>query len=134
MKTPQEPRAQEERREFREEAESLFRITFAPVIWAAHFLLCYCTLAVVCAKGGDPDFWRTALVGLTLVALLAITWTGWRAWRQWDAHNTGDYANARGEDEDRHQFLGQAALLLAIISAIGVIYTALPLVLVEGCR
>jgi len=127
------PRRDEERREFSEEAESLIRITLAPVIWAGHFLLCYCTLAVVCAKGGDVALWRGVLVAATVVALIAIAWTGWRSFRQWDVRNTGDFTNREGHAEDRHQFLGHAAFLLSLISGIGVIYVGLPLLLLEGC-
>ena len=128
------PRRDEERHEFREEAESLIRITLAPVVWAGHFLLCYCTLAVVCAKGGDPAVWRGTLIGATVLALAVICWTGWRSFRQWDVRNTGDFANREGHAEDRHQFLGHAAFLLAMISAIGVVYVGVPLLLLEDCR
>lgn len=135
MDKERHPSPDEERREFREEAESLWRITLAPVTWAAHFALCYAVAAVVCAKA--PGMLATARIGLavaTLVALALILWLGWRAWQQWDLRNTGDYRNPLGEAEDRHQFLGHAAVLLALISGIGVIYVALPVLLLETCQ
>ncbi|WP_099828017.1 hypothetical protein [Oceaniglobus indicus] len=135
MSDEHRPDPDEERREFREERESLWRITLAPATWVAHFVASYGVVAVTCAKA--PDLLGAARLGLglfTLVALAIILWLGWRAWRQWDVRNTGDYTNALGEAEDRHQFLGHAAVLLALISAIGVVYGTLPVVMLETCR
>jgi len=126
-------RHKEEKRAFREEAESLIRITLAPVIWAGHFVICYCTVAVACAKTGDVAPWRGLLIAFTLACLVAIVWVGWRSFRQWDVRHTGEFTNPEGRAEDRHQFLGHAAFLLAIISGIGVVYSALPLILIGGC-
>lgn len=129
------PAPDEERREFREERESLWRIILAPVAWAMHFVICYAAAAVVCAKApGLVDSLRLGIGALTLLALGLIGWLGRRAWRQWDVLNTGDYRNPLGEAEDRHQFLGHAAVLLALISAIGVTYVALPAIFLETCR
>lgn len=128
------PSRREEKRAFREEAESLIRITLAPVIWAGHFVLSYCTVAVACAKWGTTEPWRGILIVLTVLALGAIVWTGWRSLRQWDVRRTGEFTDPEGKAEDRHQFLGHAAFLLAIISGIGVVYSGLPLLLLEGCR
>ncbi|WP_226781664.1 hypothetical protein [Oceaniglobus trochenteri] len=135
MQDERQPRPDEERHEFREEAESLWRITLAPVAWVAHFVTSYGIVALVCAKApGLLGMTRGGLGLATLLALAVIAWLGWRAWRQWDYRTTGDYTNARGEAEDRHQFLGHAAVLLALISAIGVVYGALPVLLLETCR
>ena len=129
------PRPDEERREFREEAESLWRITLAPVTWVAHFVTSYAVAAVICARApGLLDAARMGLGLATLLALAVIAWLGWRAWRQWDYRTTGDSTNALGQAEDRHQFLGHAAVLLALISAIGVIYGTLPVLLLDTCR
>ncbi|QQA41914.1 hypothetical protein [Pelagovum pacificum] len=133
MTEERQPRRDEERAEFREEAESLIRITAAPVIWAAHFLVCYCTIAIACEKAGGTDGVRLALILMSVVALASIAWVGFRSFRQWDVTNTGDFSNPEGEAEDRHQFLGHAAFLLAIISFIGVVYVTMPLVLLRGC-
>lgn len=135
MTDDRQPRPDRDRRAFREEAESLWRITLAPVTWAAHFVTSYGLVAVICAKA--PGLLGAARIGLglaTLLALAAIGWLGWRAWRQWDYRSTGDYTNALGQADDRHQFLGHAAALLAMISAIGVTYGALPVLLLDSCR
>ena len=74
-------------------------------------------------------FLRLSVLALTIGALALIGWLGWRSYRQW---------NPQGEDveepEERHQCLGHAAFLLALISAIGVAYVALPALFIESCQ
>jgi hypothetical protein len=36
--------------------------------------------------------------------------------------------------EERHRFLGHMALMLAILGAVGVVYVALPVLLLDTCR
>lgn len=128
------PRTNEERSEFAEERESLWRITLAPLAWAVHFMLCYGAVAVACEKTFLPvDPTRHALIALTVVVLAFIAWIGWRSLQQWDVRRTGNFSNPYGEAEDRHQFLGHAAFLLALISFIGVVYVSFPLLLVRSC-
>ena len=38
-----------------ESRESFWRLTSAPAIWAPHFMLCYVTAAIWCAKAAGPD-------------------------------------------------------------------------------
>ena len=38
-----------------EQNESLWFLIAAPIMWAAHFLLCYLTAAIWCAKLAGPD-------------------------------------------------------------------------------
>ncbi|MEZ5776939.1 MAG: hypothetical protein R3E44_01115 [Paracoccaceae bacterium] len=131
-------RENEERREFAEEAPSLWRITFGPVIWALHFVLLYGGTAVHCARGRQAALSfaevRLAVVVFTVLALAGIAWFGWRSWSQWDVIADREWENDKGTSEDRHQFLGHAAFLLAVISFIGVAYVALPFVFIENCR
>ncbi|KEJ95295.1 hypothetical protein [Pseudosulfitobacter pseudonitzschiae] len=124
----------EDAHEFRSEAVSLWRITFAPLIWAVHFAACYGATALVCAKDGAVDGLRLGIGIGTGVALVAIVWLGWQAWQQWDLVRDRDWENDQGTGEDRHQFLGHAAFLLAVISFIGVSYVALPALLIGTCR
>jgi hypothetical protein len=135
-------RPQAEEREFSEERASLVRITLGPVVWAAHFVLSYASTAVYCSRWGEGAAtilgFRIAIVAGTVVALAVIAWLGWRGWRQWDAR-VGRSTRQMLEDlveeqENRHEFLGHAALLLAIISFVGVLYTALPVALIGTCR
>ena len=126
-----------EKREFSEETESLMRITLAPLIWALHFAVSYASTAIWCAKfaaEGESIFgFRLAVAAMTLLALGGIGWLGWRAWQQWDYLGDRDYENHEAHEEDRHQFLGHAAFLLAIISFVGVIYVALPALFIRTC-
>ena len=124
----------EEAREFRAESMSLWRITFSPVIWALHFAACYGATAVICAKGVSVDALRLGIGIGTIAALAGILWFGWRSWRQWDIIRDRDWENDTGTSEDRHQFLGHAAFLLAIISFIGVVYVSLPPLLIGTCQ
>ncbi|MGR3508270.1 MAG: hypothetical protein ACU0CQ_17785 [Sulfitobacter sp.] len=116
------------------ETTSVWRITFAPLVWALHFAISYGATALVCAKGGHVGALRLGLGGVTAVALLAIIWLAWRAWRHWDIVRDRDWENDAGTNEDRHQFLGHAAFLLAIISFIGVAYVSLPPLLIQTCQ
>ena len=125
--------SEQEKREFRAEFLSLWKITFAPAIWALHFVICYGATALICAKGGSVTALRLGIGIGTALSLICILWTGWLAWRQWDIISDREWENDAGTSEDRHQFLGHAAFLLAIISFIGVIYVALPALLIESC-
>ncbi len=117
--------------EFAAEALSLWRITFGPVIWVGYFTLSYGAAALVCAKAPDTSVatLRLAMGGTTLVALALIGWIGWRAFRQWDRSAPDTDAT----EEHRHRFLGHAAFLLALIAAIGVVFTALPFLTPGTC-
>lgn len=116
--------------EFRGATGSLFRIALAPTVWAFHFVFCYAGAAVWCAKVGTADgvtFLRLSILGLTLLALAVVAWQGWQSYRQWGPHDHDDHV------EGPHRFLGHAALLLSIISFVGVVYVALPAFFITSC-
>ena len=133
MTDPKESPQKEELEEFAEERASLLKITMGPLIWAAHFVICYGLVAVTCAKGWDIALVRTGLLVFSLGSLAAIGFVGWNSWRQWNPWETGDYVNRMGRAEDRHHFLGHAAFLLSVIAFLGVVLVTLPLVMLEGC-
>jgi hypothetical protein len=116
---------------------SLWLLTFAPTIWAAHLLLCYMTAAVWCAKfappGGFLNGVRTAIAWYTATALVAITIIGYEGFRR---HSFGTEATTHDLDspEDRHRFLGFATLLLSGLSAVAVLYAALAATFFDTCR
>jgi hypothetical protein len=126
-----------------EREESLWRLTFPPAIWGLHFLLSYCTAAVWCAKvagpggslvaGGPLDGVRVAVGAYTVVAVGAITVLGWIGFQR---HAYGAALAPHDDDtpEDRHRFLGLATVLLAGLSAVATLYTALVAVFFESCR
>ena len=123
---------------FREEQASLVRITLGPLVWMIHFALSYAATAIVCAKlgaSGDAMAWlRGGIAAGTLLALGVIAWLGWQSGRQWRTGNADLWEDPASTSEDRHQFLGHAALLLAVIAFIGVIYSALPALFSATCR
>jgi len=116
---------------------SLWLLTIAPTIWAAHLLLCYITTAVWCAKfaaaGGPLGGVRDAIMWYTAVALVGISIIGWEGFRR---HRYGTETTTHDLDsaEDRHRFLGFATLLLSGLSTVGVVYAALAATYFETCR
>jgi hypothetical protein len=120
-----------------ERTSYLVLLAASPTIWAAHFLLSYCTAAVWCAKVGTASDTLgaagTAIWVFTAVALVAIAAIGWHAWRR---HRYGDaeLPHDFGSPEDRHRFLGFACALLSGFSAVAVLYSALAVALVGSCR
>jgi hypothetical protein len=116
---------------------SLWWLTIAPTIWAGHLLLCYITAAVWCAKfvepGGALGGIRRAIGWYTAAALIGIALIGWEGFRR-HRHGTETTTHDLDSAEDRHRFLGFATLLLAGLSAVGVLYAALAATYFDTCR
>ncbi len=116
--------------------ESLWFLIAAPTLWGVHFLLCYATASVWCAKvvgpGGSLATARMTIAVYTALALIAIGIIGWVGYRR---HSLGAAELPHDDDtpEDRRRFLGFATLLLSSLSAVAVIYAALVTVFVERC-
>ena len=116
---------------------SLWLLTIAPTIWAAHLLACYITAAIWCAKvvpfGGPLGVVRQAVAWFTVIALAGIVAVGWIGLRR---HRHGTEATTHDLDTpgDRHRFLGFATLLLSGVSAVGVAYAALAAEYFNTCR
>lgn len=114
----------------------LWSIVAGPTAWALHFLACYVTAAIWCAKAA-PDAplgaARTAIFAYTLVALAVIAWFAWRGWRR---HRMGDEAPPHDAPTtgDRTRFVGYATVLLAGLSFVAVVYVALSAVVIGTCR
>ena len=115
---------------------SLWWLTIAPTIWAAHLLLCYITAAVWCAKfvepGGALGGIRDATAWYTAAALVGIALVGWQGLRR-HRHGTETTTHDLDSAEDRYRFLGFATLLLAGLSAVGVLYAALAATYFDTC-
>jgi hypothetical protein len=120
-------------------AESRQRVWIVPgplVVWAAHFMLCYITAALWCGmvvdRLGTLGLARVLIAIYTVAALAAI---GGIAWLGRQAYQVGDEGPPHDADspEDRHRFLGFATLLIAGLSTVGVIYSAMAAVFVETC-
>ena len=95
------------------------------MIWAAHFLLCYATASIWCAKvvglGGSLASARVAIAVYTALALVGIGIVGRIGHRRY-SHGNATLPHDDDTPEDRHRFLGFAALLLSALSAVAVIY------------
>ena len=119
-----------------EQNESLWVLTASPVIWIAHFLLCYLSAAIWCAKvvgrDGSLSEVRVAIVVYTVLALITIGLIGRVGLRR---HRLGRVTVPHDFDtpEDRHRFLGFATLLLSLLSAVATLYVALAALFVRSC-
>jgi hypothetical protein len=120
-----------------EEKENLWLLAVSPTIWTAHFLLCYLTAAIWCAKfdGAQTTLGvvRIAIAIYTAFALVGIGLNGWAGWRR---HRYGSETTPHDFDssEDRHRFLGFATLLLSALSAIATLFVAMVAFFFEDCR
>jgi hypothetical protein len=107
------------------------------VIWAAHFMCCYITAALWCGRVagrlGALGSARATIAVLTAVALIAILIIASLGYR---AHSLGAADDPHDADspEDRHRFVGYAALLIAGLSAVAVVYSAMPIVFIGTCQ
>jgi hypothetical protein len=123
-------------RGLREERDGLWALAAAPTIWAAHFLLCYATAAVWCAKIARDDGSlfevRLAIAAYTALALTAIGLIGWRGFVK-HRRRGGERPHDADSPEDRHRFLGFATSLLSGLSAIATIFSALPAAFIGSC-
>ena len=121
---------------------SLWLLTIAPTIWAAHLLLSYVTAAIWCARyadwNGPLNGIRTTITWYTVAALAGITIIGWEGFRRHSYSSTSGGTEATTHDldspEDRHRFLGFATLLLSGLSAVAVMYAALAATYFNTCR
>lgn len=116
----------------------LWRILLAPSVWGAHFLAVYILAAIHCEKAGRgaelAPLWAW-IGGLTLVALAAILWVAWTTWAVHARSQTeGDFDYEHDTAEERHRFLSHVALMLAVLSAAAVCFTAWPVMSMEVCR
>jgi hypothetical protein len=58
-----------------EQYQSLWLLTASPLIWAGHFLLCYITAAIRCAKMVGPYGSLSAVwVAIAVYTVLATAW------------------------------------------------------------
>jgi hypothetical protein len=109
----------------------------SPTIWAVHFLASYISVALWCEKAvgrdGSLNTARLMIVSYTVLALAGVAATGWHGYRR---HSFGNSEIPHDADtpEDRHRFLGLATFLLSLLSAVAIMYVALPTVYLKTCR
>ena len=129
----------DDRRDPRDRA-GLWPLVAAPTAWLLHFVACYVTAAIVCAKaaaGAPLGDARVALWSCTAAALGAIAIVGLWSWRRHRAGVASPDAAPRHDAASvpaRRRFLGYATFLLCVLSAIAVVYTTLAFALIGTCR
>jgi hypothetical protein len=116
--------------------ETLWALIASPTVWALHFLFCYVYAAVHCAKSGRAtvlDDVRIAIGIATLIALALVALSGFVAWSL--SRIEGDPPpHQDSTDEDRVRFLAVATLMLAGLSFVAIVFTAIPAFIFETCR
>jgi hypothetical protein len=131
-------RVTEETRRETGSGTDLWRVILAPTVWSVHFLVCYVGAAVYCEKLGreaalDPV--RVLVVLATVAGLAAVGASTLGIWRVRGRSLTDDdFDYEHNSPEERHRFLSHVALMLSALSAIGMIYVALPVFLLGSCR
>lgn len=115
---------------------SLWMLIVPPTVWALHFLFSYVYAAVRCAKSGPVEVMadiRSGIAVASVVALLLVAAFGYIAWSQ--SRVQGDLPPYQDStDEDRLRFLAVSTLLLAGLSFVAILFTALPAFVFEDCR
>lgn len=116
----------------------LWHVIAAPIVWALHFLFCYIWAAIHCEKAGRAaplDDARIAVIVATLVALGLIAWSTHSLWQVRGRSLTdNDFEFEHNTPEERHRFLSHVALMLCVLSAVAVIYVAIPILYLTTCR
>jgi heme/copper-type cytochrome/quinol oxidase subunit 2 len=124
------------RRHLQWRESNLWMLIVPPTVWALHFLLCYVYAAIRCAKSGrlaPLDDVRAVIVVVTVVALLIVLLAARVAWAQMRVEGAPP-PHDESTLEDRHRFLATAKLLLAGLSFVAIVYTAIPAFIFADCR
>lgn len=118
--------------------DSLWSLITGPTIWAVHFLFCYISAAIFCAKSTDPvvDFYvlRIVIGVATVVALIGIVIAGTQAVDDWRRALNAEWAVDEDSLAIRRRFVGRAAFLLAGLSAVATLYVGITILFVSSCR
>jgi hypothetical protein len=115
--------------------QSLWTPIVAPIVWAAHFTVCYAWLALACGRFANIagfDSARTGVAVLTVIASVVIA--GCFAF---GFHRHGrrfpDQPNDDGTPEDRTRFMAFTTMLLAGLSLVATLYVGLAALAVGRC-
>lgn len=112
---------------------TLWTLIVPPTVWAVHFLASYLWAAVQCAKAGGFARAPTLYVVATVAALVLILAAGVIAHVQ-SRLPGGTPPHEEGTDTDRMRFIAFSTVLLAALSFVGVVFTALPVAFLTDCR
>jgi hypothetical protein len=116
----------------------LWRVIAAPIVWALHFVFCYAYVAIYCEKiGRDAPLGdaRIVIAAATVAALACIGTSTHHLWRVRGRSLTDDdFEFEHDRPEERHRFLSHVALMLCVLSAVAVLYVAIPMFYLSTCR
>lgn len=105
----------------------LFAVFIPPALWFVHFAVLYGAEALLCTPPAAPRgamVWTGALA--TAAILAALAWFALRLRRQPVPGRTDPHTDAA--------FLRSAGLLLALLAALGVVWTAFPVAVLPVCQ
>jgi hypothetical protein len=118
-----------------EREETLWSLARAPLIWALHFMLCYVTPAVYCAKLGASHGSlapaRFAIAGFTVPAVAALGLIAVRAFRR---ARTARSRQGHEAARTRAAFMAHVDLLLSLLSLTAVVMSSLPALFFGNCE
>ena len=116
----------------------LWRVIAAPIIWALHFLFCYIFAAIYCEKSGREAVLGDVRIGIAIATVVALAGIGLATRHLWDERGRSltddDFEYEHNTPEERHRFLSHVALMLCALSAIAVLYVAIPVFYLTSCR
>ena len=105
-------------------------------VWAAHLVVIYSLQGLACAEGVnrgrhaglEPLTWWALALAVAAFAILA--WLGLRALRGWRAAHADRSAPALAA---RRRFGAAVTGALCVLSAVAVLFTTIPVLLLPGC-
>ncbi|MFD2238229.1 hypothetical protein [Aureimonas populi] len=117
--------------------DTLWTLILTPSVWAGHFLFAYVAAAYACAP--NTSIFQTiagvriAIALATVLSLAIVGWAGWRAAREWRI-NGGAFPHDGDSAGVRERFMEFSSLLLAALSFIAILFTAMPALMIMDCR
>jgi hypothetical protein len=116
-----------------------FGLGFATVIWILHLSIVYALQSVSCHWGFlqfsllGVNALRLALLLLTVLSAVGVAFGGWIAYKNYRSilDRRGD--KNVGEPTGRFLFMSQAGFLLAGLFMLSIIFSLVPIILLEPC-
>jgi hypothetical protein len=121
-----------------DQGTDLWRVIAAPILWALHFLFCYVYAAVYCEKLGRNAALLPVTAAVAIATGVALVGIGLCTRSLWQVRARSvtdhDFEFEHNSPEERHRFLSHVALMLCALSAVAILYVAIPTVYLESCR
>ena len=118
-------------------ASSLIGVTSSMLVWMVWFVAVYALTGLGCRAGWNRlavpggNLLTLVMVLSALLALALIAWRGRIGVSTWRAATRGE---VRGQDAaQRQRFIGMATAVLAVLAALGTLFTAVPMLMLDPC-